>query len=322
MPSRIVRLALPNYFASLAPVRASVPRGLTLPPRGLTLLTFLLAVLGPAWPSVAPRVLASLTLLPVMALAWPSGLPWPPRGLTLLTLLPVLAPAWPSVAAAWPYFAHFAFCPRIALRGRDVALLCSLCFLSWPLRELLWPPHGLASPTLNPVLAPAWLSVAPAWPYLLSLLPVLALAWPWPPARLAYSASVFGSWTLAGLLSWPLHGLLRPPCGHTLPFSASSFAPTLCRLRVDFALSVLGPEWHVWPCVALPCLPCFLSRPCVMAFCGLLVAFLHFLSWPLRGPPRPQRGHYLLCCFPHLRHDPLAHGVACVLAASSSFRPA
>ena len=281
MPSRIVRLALPNYFASLAPVRASVPRGLTLPPRGLTLLTFLLAVLGPAWPSVAPRVLASLTLLPVMALAWPSGLPWPPRGLTLLTSLPVLAPAWPSVAAAWPYFAHFAFCPRIALRGRDVALLCSLCFLSWPLRELLWPPHGLASPTLNPVLAPAWLSVAPcslcflSWPLrgrgplrvLLTLLPSLA-AGPLRDFCLGPCMAFFG----------PRVAIL---CLSLLPL----FAPTLCRLRVDFALSVLGPEWHVWPCVALPCLPCFLSRPCVMAFCGLPALPVLALLFSTLAPP-------------------------------------
>ena len=196
-------------------------------------------------------------------------------------------------------------CPSVALRGRHVALLCSLCTLSWPLRGFLWPPCGLT---------------------LLSLLPVLALAWPWPPAGLAYFAFVFGCWTLAGLLSWPLHA----PCGHTLPFSASSFCSDplslsrgLCSLCLGPCATFCGPAWHVWPCVALPCLPCFLSR-FVMAFCGLLVAFLHFLSWPLRGPPWPQRGHYLLCCFPHLRHpwvDPLAHGVACVLAASS-FRPA
>ena len=98
------------------------PRGLTLPPRGLTLLTFLLAVLAPAWPSVAPRVLASLTLLP----------------------------AWPSVAAAWPKFAHVASClgPCVAFRGCRVALLCSRCFLSWPLRGLPWPPLGLTLLTL------------------------------------------------------------------------------------------------------------------------------------------------------------------------------
>ena len=205
---------------------------------------------GPLWPRVS--------LLRLLCfLSWPlRGLPWPPRGLTLLTLLAVLVPAWPSVAAAWPYFAHFALCPRVALRGRHVALLCSLCFLSWPLRELLWPPHGLASPTLNPVLAPAWLSVAPAWPYLLSLLPVLALAWPWPPAGLAYFASAFGCWTLAGLLSWPLHGLAWP------------------LLSLSWALrNLLRPRMACLALRGLPCLPCFPSRP------------RHGLLWPSRGLP-------------------------------------
>ena len=124
-------LALPT----LLPVMRGLPwppRGLTLPPRGLTLLTFLIAVLAPAWPSVAPRVLASLTLLPVMALAWPSAAP------------------------AWPCFTYFASC--------RVALLCLLCFLSCVAFRDRRVALLCSLSTLLPVLAPAWPSMAAAWP--------------------------------------------------------------------------------------------------------------------------------------------------------------
>ena len=117
----------------------------------------------PAWHSVAPA------LLPVMTPLWPCLL-WPPCGLAsclgpcvsfhrmaLLRLLCFLS--WPLRGMPWP--------PR-GLASPTllpvVALLCLLCFLSWPLRGLPWPPRGLASPTLLPVMAPAWPSVAPAWP--------------------------------------------------------------------------------------------------------------------------------------------------------------
>ena len=206
-------------------------------------------------------------------------------------------------------------CP-LPTRGRHVALLCSLCFLSWPLRELLWPPHGVA----NPVLAPAWLSVAPAWPYLLSLLPCVAVA-PCGSCLLCFRLWLLdfcGTFVLApawpsSVPVWPYFAflcflfLLRPSVAFAWPLLSLAWAPH----------GMFGPAWPYLAYLASCLGP-------VMAFCGLLVAFLNFLSWPLRGPPRPQRGHYLLCCFPHLRHpwvDPLAHGVACVLAASS-FRPA
>ena len=49
-----------------------------------------------------------------------------------------------------------------------------LCFLSWPLRGLLWPPYALASPTLLP--GTHGLLWPPRGLTLLTLLPVLALA--------------------------------------------------------------------------------------------------------------------------------------------------
>ena len=153
--------------------------------------------------------------------------------LRLITLLPVLAPAWPSVAPAWPCFAYFASChawPSVAAAWPDFAgvdLLCSLfcllswplrgplwprvsllrllCLLSWPLRGLPWPPRGLASPTLLPVARPcfacfaschAWPSVTAAWPYFAHFFacclgPCVALCGPACPC-FAYFASCHG----------------------------------------------------------------------------------------------------------------------------------
>ena len=168
-------------------------------------LSTLLPVLAPAWPSMAaawPCFAYFASCHPCMAFRGRSValrcplclLSWPPRValLRLISLLPVLAPVWASVAVAWsdfaaawtyfacclgpcvafcgpacPCFAYFASChgPCVAFRGRRVALLCSRCFLSWPLRGLPWPPRGLTLLTLLPVLAPAWPSVAAAWPY-------------------------------------------------------------------------------------------------------------------------------------------------------------
>ena len=144
-------------------------------------------------PSAAFCGLASLCFL-----SWPlRGLPWPPRGLASPTLLPVAWPcfayfaSWPSVTAAWPYFAHFLLCflfwplrglpwpprglaspnyfasrpgPCVAFRGPRVALLCLLCFLS----RVAFRDRRVALlcslSTSLPVLAPAWLSMAAAWP--------------------------------------------------------------------------------------------------------------------------------------------------------------
>ena len=87
-----------------------------------------------------------------------------------------VAPAWPCCThfcflswplrglplPPWPYFAHFASSPAALLPSP-----CSLCFLSWPLRG----HAGIAS---------------------LTLLPVIALAWPHGPRGLAYFASRHG----------------------------------------------------------------------------------------------------------------------------------
>ena len=266
---------------------------------------------------------------------------------------PLRGPLWPC-----PCFAYFASChgPCVAFRGRRVALLCSRCFLSWPLRGLPWPPLGLTLLTsvaatwpyfahFASCLGPCVSFAAPAWPCFAYFEPCLGpcVAFCGPcMALLALFASCLGPCVAVApcgscLLCFRLW--LLDPCGtFVLAPAWPSSAPVwpyfaflcflfLLRPSVAFAWPLLSLSWALrnlfgpaWPYLAYlaSCL-----GP-VMAFCGLLVAFLHFLSWPLRGPLRPQRGHYLLCCFPHLRHpwvDPLAHGVACVLAASS-FRPA
>ena len=152
----------------------------------LRLLCFLPSLRGLSWPQ---HGLTLPTLLAVLAASYRLASP-------IITLLPVLTPVWASVAAAWPNFAaawthlalffacylgpcvalcgparpcfaYFASChgPCVAFRGRRMALLCSRCFLSWPLRGLPWPPLGLTLLTLLPVLAPAWPFVSAAWPY-------------------------------------------------------------------------------------------------------------------------------------------------------------
>ena len=170
--------------------------------------------MAPAWPSVAAAWRCFLS--------WPlRGLPWPPRGLTLLTLLPVLAPAWPSVAAAWPYFAHFALVLTPAWPSEAPAWPCFVYFAhAWPSVAAVWPYFAHFASCLGPCAWPCFayfeslgLSVDPRGVTLLSLLPVLALAWTWPPA----------GWALAGLLSlltllpvsapsWPSVAFSWPSC--------------------------------------------------------------------------------------------------------------
>ena len=236
------------------------------------LLCFLLWPL-PAWPSVA------LLHLPCF-LSWPlRGIPWPPRGLASSTLLPVMARAWPSVAPAWPCFTYLASCHGPCPR---VALLHLLCFLSWRLRGIPWPPRGLASPTLLPVMAPALHSVAPAWPcftYFASCHGA-CVAFRGPRVALLHLLC-FLSWPLRGLDSPTLLPVMAPPC---VAFRGLA-SPTL--------LPVMAPAWHS----VAPAWPCFIHfascyGPCV-AFRGPRVALLHlpcFLSWPLRGLPWPPRG--------------------------------
>ena len=112
---------------------------------------------SPALPDVRATVPTSLILSllqPSVALlhllcflSWPlRGIPWPPRDLA--------SPTSPTSCHG----------PCVAFRGPRVALLHLPCFLSWPPRCIPWPPRGLASPTLLTVMAPAWHSVAPAWP--------------------------------------------------------------------------------------------------------------------------------------------------------------
>ena len=189
-------------------------RGLPWPPRGLNLLT-LLPVLAPAWPSVAAAWPYFAHFALVLTPAWPSEAPaWP--------CFVYFAQAWPSVAATWPYFAHFASClgPCVSFCGPRMALLRLLCTLSWPLRGFLWPRLAL-------LCSLCFLS----WPLrgrgplrvLLTLLPSLA-AGPLRDFCLGLCMAFFG----------PRVAIL---CLSLLPL----FAPTLCRLRVAFALSVLGP---------------------------------------------------------------------------------
>ena len=263
----------------------------------------------PAWPCFACLRGARGALLPVLAPAWPSvGPVWPCFAYF------ASCHAWPSVAAAWPYFAHFASClgPCVSFHGRRMALLRLLCFLSWPLRGIPWPPRGLASPTLLPVAWPcfayfaschAWLSVTAAWPcfaYFASCHPCVAFR----------GRSVALRCPLC-LLSWP---------------------PRVALLRLITLLPVLAPVWAsvaaAWPdfaaawtyfahffacclgpCVALcgPACPCFAyfascHGPCV-AFRGRRVALLCsrcFLSWRLRGLPWPPRGLTLPTLLPVL----------------------
>ena len=71
---------------------------------------------------------------------------------------------------------------------------------------------------------------------------------------------------------------LLGPCAPVWPYFAflsNPLSPShgLCSLCLGPCATFCGPAWHVWPCVALPCLPCLLSRT------------RHGLLWPSRGLP-------------------------------------
>ena len=272
-------------------------------------------------PSAALCGLASPTLLPVRPwfphftyfLSWPlRGLPWPPRGLASPTLLPVMAPARHSVAPAWPCFTHFASChgpcvafaschgPCVAFRGPRVALLHLLCFLSWCLRGIPWPPRGLASPTLLPVVVPAWHSVVPTWPCFTYFASCRG-------ACVAFRGPHVALLHLLCFLSWPLRGLASPTLLRVMTLVWPSAGPawpcvTHSASCHDPYVAFRGPAWPCFtyfaschdrcvafcgPRVALLCLLCFLS--CV-AFRGRRVALLWSLfpvlalAWPAAWP--------------------------------------
>ena len=209
-------------------------------------------------------------------LSWPlRGLPWPPLGLTLLT----------SVAATWPYFAHFASClgpcvsfvapawpcfayfepclgPCVAFCG----LTCSLCFLSWPLRGrgplrvlLTLLPSLAAGPLRDFCLGP-YMAFAPVWPYfaflcfLFLLRPSVAFAWP----------------LLS--LSWALRNLLRP-CMACL---------ALRGLTLLTLLPVSALSWPSVPSRGLPALPVLaLAWPSAAPAWALLALLFSTLAPPL-----------------------------------------
>ena len=185
----------------------------------------------------------------------------------------VLTPAWPSEAPAWPCFVYFAHA------WHHVALLFFASCLGPCVSFCGAPCFAYFEPCLGPCVA----FCGPAWPYFAlfasCLGPCVAVA-PCGSCLLCFRLWLLGP---CGTCLGPCMAFFGPHvailCLSLLPL----FAPTLCRLRVAFALSVLGPSQSsaaprgmvgpAWPYLAYlaSCL-----GP-VMAFCGLLVA-------SLRGP--------------------------------------